>query len=357
MDKPNIHLAGPDDKNAWDHYVLRHPHGIAYQLYGFKQAIGAAYGFETVYFMAKIQNRVQGILPLVHVRLPGRPGMLVSLPYCDAGGLLADSAEIEIQLLHHGVAYSRERQIPRLCIRSVHSFAKIDSNLTHNPEKARMLLRLPPSSELLFSSLRAKVRSQVKKPIRDGLTFRIGGKELVSALYPVFCENMRDLGSLVHSQKWLQGILGAYKNRAHIGIVRMPDKRPVAAGIILCHPRVVSIPWASSLRRFNQFNPNMLLYWEFLKFTAANRYPVFDFGRSTPGEGSFHFKKQWGSEPQFLHWADFDTRQEMGTPVPLAKISSMPFASHRDILETLLSRTPVGVTTLLGRYARKFISL
>jgi hypothetical protein len=29
---------------------------------------------------------------------------------------------------------------------------------------------------------------------------------------------------------------------------------------------------------------------------------VFDFGRSTPGEGTFKFKEQWGAEPVPLHW-------------------------------------------------------
>jgi len=29
---------------------------------------------------------------------------------------------------------------------------------------------------------------------------------------------------------------------------------------------------------------------------------VFDFGRSTPGEGTYKFKEQWGAEPVALHW-------------------------------------------------------
>jgi hypothetical protein len=29
---------------------------------------------------------------------------------------------------------------------------------------------------------------------------------------------------------------------------------------------------------------------------------VFDFGRSTPNEGTFKFKEQWGATPIPLHW-------------------------------------------------------
>jgi hypothetical protein len=109
----------------------------------------------------------------------------------------------------------------------------------------------------------------------------------------------------VHARAWIRQILHCFANRAVLFIVRMPDHTPAAGGILLCHPEMVSVPWASSLRRFNRRNPNMMLYWAFLKFPADNHYPMFDFGRSTPGEGTYSFKKQWGAAPSPLHWADF----------------------------------------------------
>ena len=87
-----------------------------------------------------------------------------------------------------------------------------------------MVLDLPGCSNSLLLSLKAKVRSQVKKPERDGLFSQIGGKELLHDFYPLFAENMRDLGSPVHSRKWIQSILEAYGNRAQLVIVRMPDR-------------------------------------------------------------------------------------------------------------------------------------
>jgi hypothetical protein len=29
---------------------------------------------------------------------------------------------------------------------------------------------------------------------------------------------------------------------------------------------------------------------------------VFDFGRSTPDDGTYHFKEQWGARPEQLWW-------------------------------------------------------
>ena len=46
----------------------------------------------------------------------------------------------------------------------------------------------------------------------------------------------------------------------------------------------------------------MLLYWNCLEFACENGYKVFDFGRSTPGEGPNRFKEQWGAKPVQLYW-------------------------------------------------------
>jgi hypothetical protein len=46
----------------------------------------------------------------------------------------------------------------------------------------------------------------------------------------------------------------------------------------------------------------MLLYWTKLEYACDNGNKTFDFGRSTPGEGTYRFKPQWGAKPQPLHW-------------------------------------------------------
>ncbi len=348
-----ITLATPKDSHAWDSYVLGHSKGIAYQLYGFRHAVETAYGFKGVYFIARKGTKICGILPLVHLGVPGTHGSLVSLPYCDAAGILADSPDVEKRLVISALGHARQFGIPKLTIRSVRPFAGIDPELTRHRGKVRMLLPLSYDPNELMAGLQSKVRSQVKKSLRNGLIFRMGGIELVDRFYGVFRENMRDLGSPVHSLQWIHQILAGYKNRAHIGMVYLSDRTPAAAGLILCHPNGILIPWASSLRRFNRFNPNMLLYWNFLQFASAHGYPMFDFGRSTPGEGTFRFKKQWGSIPGALHWADFDP-DHGDSPMVVPKASPSKYRPH---VETLLSHMPIPLMTWIGSHIRKFISL
>jgi hypothetical protein len=46
----------------------------------------------------------------------------------------------------------------------------------------------------------------------------------------------------------------------------------------------------------------MLLYWEMIRDALARGLRVFDFGRSTPDESTYQFKRQWGAQPAPMFW-------------------------------------------------------
>lgn len=386
-----IRSAGPKDKHAWDTYVLSHPNGLAYHLFAWKEAIEKAYGFDCPYFVAQKDAQICGLLPTANIRWPLHPGSLVSLPYCDVGGILADSEEIAAALLDQVVDYARQCNIPCIelrssvlrgldnwstgvlggeegddCIRYNNQSTNI-SNIcsTSNPPiprspntpKVRMLLPLLSSPDALLCSFKSKLRSQVKKPGRDGLYARLGGLELEDEFYAVFSENMRDLGSPVHSRKWVHTILEAYGSRARCGLVRMPAGEPAACGIILIHDRTVSIPWASSLRRYNRYSPNMLLYWSFLEYAADNGYAFFDFGRSTPGGGTYKFKEQWGAKPEPLQWLKIETQSGSVHPLGGPGTHKSSPDRFRQLAERAFRSMPVSAVTFVGSRIRKYITL
>jgi FemAB-related protein (PEP-CTERM system-associated) len=343
----NIRVVPPAEGALWDEYVLGHQQGLAYHRFGWLETVSNAYGFKVYPLLAEISGRVAGILPLAHIRSPLSRGELVSLPYCDLGGVLAESEEVAETLLDRARNLAVELSIPRVQIRSA---VRLQQEDKAHPQKMRMVLELPESSEALLAGFQAKLRSQVKKPMRDGLTATLGGAELLDAFYKVFAENMRDLGSPVHSRRWFAELLARYGVSARIGLVFMSDGSPAAAGIILGHGRTVSIPWASSLRRFNRYNPNMLLYWSFLAYAADQGFALFDFGRSTRGEGTFKFKQQWGAEPRPLYWC---TLGDVGN----AADTNLRLSANRARVEAVWRRLPLPVCNVLGPRIRRFVSL
>ena len=338
-----IRFASEHDQPAWDQYVKLHPDGLSYHFYAWLQAVHQAYGFKNKSLIAEKDDRICGILPLIVFKSPFLSNTLVSLPYCDAAGILSDNHNISVLFM------KRLADIFPAQTLIIRSSSSIECGLDNQTDKTRMLLELPENSEAFLASMKAKLRSQVRKPERDGLTSKIGGSELVDEFYQVFAENMRDLGSPVHSKSWIRAIMHHYSDNAKIAVVYTPQGEAAAAGIILLHPYTVSIPWASSLRRFNRMNPNMLLYWTFLSWCADNDFRYFDFGRSTPGEGTYRFKQQWGAQPQPLYWYNFPDvsvakDKPQGSPV-------------KDGIVKLWQQLPLPIANSFGPLLRKYISL
>src|SRR6185295_4690174 len=146
-----------------------------------------------------------------------------------------------------------------------------------------------------------------------------GGRPLLGEFYEVFARNMRDLGTPVYSPRLFDEVLKVFPDRAALHIVRLGNK-PIAAGMTYRTATTVEVPWASSVREFNQLFPNHLLYWNIIETTMQIVGEVLDFGRSTPHEGTYKFKEQWGAEPVALHWeyvlTNGSTLPNLGTSNP-----------------------------------------
>jgi FemAB-related protein (PEP-CTERM system-associated) len=343
---PEISFISNSDHHLWDRYVLSHDQGGPYLAAGWKRAVEKAYGHKTFYLAAYDTNAIVGVLPLVKIKPPFAKGVLISLPFCDYGGILADNDAVAASLLNRALDLSDEMQ-SALEIRSPHPCPSIEQNTQFNQvtDKCRMVLDLPGSAALLWSGFKSKRRSQVKKATRDGLVAKLGKTELLDDFYRVFSINMRDLGSPVHAGKWLRAVITAYGESVRVGVV-YKDLLPIGAGIILMHGRIVTIPWASTLKEFNRYSPNMLLYWTFLEFAADHNYRFFDFGRSSPGEGTFAFKKQWGAQPVPLFWY----RMNDGSMRERAINGRSPF---RKAAESVWQRLPLAMANAVGPHLEK----
>ena len=157
-----------------------------------------------------------------------------------------------------------------------------------------MILTLPKSSKELLDGLKSKLRSQIRRPVKAGFTVEVGKSELIDDFYAVFLSNMRDLGSPVHSKRLFMNIFDEFHDKANIFVVRN-NGEPLAGSMTIGFQGTLYNPWASSLRRYSKYSPNMLLYWKMLEFACDNGFDVFDFGRSSVDEGTYKFKKQWGA--------------------------------------------------------------
>ena len=153
----------------------------------------------------------------------------------------------------------------------------------------------------IWNRLDRKVRNQIRKAVKSGLVPVQGGVELLDSFYRVFARNMRDLGTPVYGLRFFREVLEAFPERARVVVIQS-DRVPIAAGISYRSRDVVEVPWASSIREFNPLCPNHLLYWTVIQAALDQGCQTLDFGRSTPGQGTYRFKAQWGAEASPLTW-------------------------------------------------------
>lgn len=320
-----------------DAYVAEHPDATMYHLSGWSEVIGNAFGHRMITLAAMAGERVAGLLPLVFFDTPLFGRFSVSMPFLNYGGVVADTPEVERALLSAGIQAAREARASYVELR--HTRRRFD-DLAVQTHKVSMLLPLRPSAEAQWTALDRKLRNQIRKAEKSGLTVQAGGAELLDPFYGVLAENMRDLGSPVQSRRFFEEILKAFPDRSRLLSVWL-EGRPVAASFVLWHGGRIEVPWASSLRRYNPLCPNVLLYWEMLKFAIGRGFSTFDFGRSTPLEGTYQFKAQWGAQPEQLFWEYWLAD---GARLPDRSPKNEKFS--RAI--TMWQRLPVVVTRVLG---------
>jgi FemAB-related protein (PEP-CTERM system-associated) len=282
---------------AWMSYVAQQSRATGYHEWAWRGVFARAFGCESIYLAARRGGRIVGVLPTVFLDswLFGRA--LISLPYVNYGGVLADDPATERALFDRALDTARRKRCRHVELRHVERHF---DDLPCKRHKVTMLLPLQASAAM-WDALDRKVRNQVRKAQKSELTHAAGGRELLDAFYAVFARNMRDLGTPVYGRRFFEQMLAAFPDRARIHVVSL-KATPVAAGLTFQTRATVEIPWASSIRDFNALCPNHLLYWSILADAGERGCATFDFGRSTPNEGTYKFKEQWGAQAVPLHW-------------------------------------------------------
>ncbi len=332
-----LSAADASDCKAWDAFVASRPEASAYHGMVWCAIIQDAFGHPAYPLAAYRDGVIRGVLPLVLVagRLFGR--FLVSMPFVNYGGVLAEDAHSTAVLLRKAEELMRD-----LSARSVElrRFGAARVDMPGRGHKVTMLLQLAPDPDSMWNGFKDKVRNQVRKAQKNGLQTETGGADLLNEFYEVFCVNMRALGTPVYGKNFFAAVLRRLPGAVRIISVRQGEKT-LAAGITYTHGTTMEIPWASSLPAFRQLCPNNLLYWEAIRQAALQGLSLFDFGRSSPGSGPLRFKAQWGAHEKPLCW---DYLLPPGRQLPDLTTSNPKFR----LATAVWKKLPLGLTRLLG---------
>ena len=320
----------------WDGFVRGQPGWTPFHLFSWKPLIEELFHHECLYLTARDSaGALAGVLPLVRLRSMLFGHYLVSMPFVNYGGPLGTD-EARRALVAHAADVAQADGVSLLELRS-RGPQPIDLPVSHR--KITVVLDLPSEVESLRKQLGSKLRSQIKRPEKEGVTVAFG-PEQVAPFFDVFSRHMRDLGTPTQPRALFRGIAERFGDEAWFGCA-WHQGRPVAAGAGFRWGQEFEMTWASSLYAYNRIAPNMLLYCSFMERAIRLGVTLFNFGRCTPNEGTHHFKRQWGSRDEQLWWYQRSASGEAtSTPSPNQGVYALGVR--------LWQRLPLPVATALG---------
>jgi len=286
------------DRPDWDAYLNGHGQATIYHDARWGEVMRASYGNAAFYMTARRGGKIVGVLQLIWQKSLLWGSHLCSMPYFDASGILADDIEAEEALIGATDRLAKDMGSDWVELRQVRP---LDNSFPTRTDKVTLRLPLAGDSAGFWKELKDKVRNQVRKAEKAELTADEGGPELLEDFHAVYSRNMRDLGSPPHGRRFFRLIAESFQDSIRLFVVRQ-GRQAVAAALTLRDKHAVHVPWAGSDWRQRKYCPTMLLYWKMLAVSCDTGAPCFDFGRSTPDEGTFRFKTQWGAKPVPLYW-------------------------------------------------------
>jgi FemAB-related protein (PEP-CTERM system-associated) len=345
--RPDIHVSRVDDAemaDTWPRAVdgLGGAH-IAHAPAWFR-AIRDSYGHDPLYLIAEDGEGRYGVLPAFIVRRPVGGTVVSSMPFLDGGGPCTSSPEVADALVARLMEEARGVGASLVELRCTERMLGGPEPMDH---KVNLTLSLPSDATRLWKMLDGRVRNQVRKAERSGLSFELGGADKLDDFYPIFAARMHELGSPVHAPRFFAAVMEAFGGRARVAVVRK-GSWPVGGLIALAFKSTLVVPWASCLRAYATSCPNMLLYWETIRTACGEGFRRFEFGRSTRGSGTYRFKRQWGAEEEPLPWYTFPSRGPGGADSWRGRGASLLTGSWR--------RLPLAVTVRLGPRIRRYLT-
>jgi len=332
------------DALAWDAYVNRDAGATIYHQYRWKAVIEKSFGHRGHYLACERGGAITGVLPLVEMKSWLFGKFLISVPYFNYGGVLADDELSREALIEKASALAKTLGCRHIELRQG---ARISLNLPEVSAKVAMIVPLPSDKAQYSKALSSRLRNKIRHAEKHGLECRWGGREVLNDFYSVFAVNMRDLGTPVYPKSWFENVLESMGDQARILSV-WDGKTPVAATVIFQFRDTVELPWIASTPEARKHYSTALLYWTAITWAIEQGFRRVDLGRCTKDGGTYQFKQQWACEEIPLHWYYW---LAPGIPIPHIRPDNPKYRLAINIWKKL----PLSVANTFGPKIVRFI--
>ncbi|MBL0089985.1 MAG: FemAB family PEP-CTERM system-associated protein [Ideonella sp.] len=314
------------------------PQATFFHRAGWQRVLREVYRHDTHFLYTEREGRVTGVLPLAHVRSLLFGNSLTGLPFAVYGGVAAETAEAAKALEDEAQALARRLGVPHLELRNVQrrheDWPAQDLYVTFRKD-------ILPEEEANMLAIPRKQRAMVRKGIKNGLTAEIDPG--VDRFFALYADNVHRHGTPAMPKRYFQALRDEFGDDCEVLTVLAPDGKPLSSVLSFYFRDEVLPYYAGDDEAARDLAGNDFKYWELMRRACARGLKVFDYGRSKLGTGSYSFKKNWGFEPQTLHYE-----------YCLYKRDSIPQNNPNNAKFKLLieawRRMPIGLANWLGPF-------
>ncbi len=322
----------------WDAFVDACPEATFFHKAGWQRIVGEVFKHRTHFLYAERAGVIEGILPLAQVKSLLFGNSLVSLPFAMYGGVAALSRDALDLLEQEAQTMARTLRVDHLEIRNV---TQRHAEWPAQSLYVRFRKEMAPEVEANMLAIPRKQRAMVRKGIKNGLRSEIDSD--VDRFFALYADNVHRHGTPAFPRRYFAALRQVFGADCEVLTVVDAMERPLSS-VLSFYFRDEVLPYsAGDDLSARELAANDFKYWELMRRACQRGLKFFDYGRSKQGTGSFAFKKNWGFQPQPLHYEYCLYRRQS---IPQNNPSN---AKYRLLIEAW-RRMPIGLANRLGPF-------
>jgi FemAB-related protein (PEP-CTERM system-associated) len=332
----------------WDAYVKAHQQGSFFHLSGWQTVIKKSFNHACYFLYAEQEGRVCGVLPLVEVKSKLFGHALVSTPFCVYGGAIADSSEIVRQLEGDACKLAEELGVDYLELRYKD---KQDSALLLKQAHSTFGCDIAEDSEKILANIKKKQRAVIRHSLKNELSFSISSATKstdFTDFYRLLSTSYRNLGTPIFTERYFENLMSTFGDCSDIAVIRDKDNMASSAVMNFYFNEQVLPYYGGGNDSARGLKSADFMYYQVMCQAQEKGKTWFDFGRSKNDSGPYKYKKNWGMEPQPLHYY-----------YHLVKASELPNLSPNNpkykYFIAMWQKLPLKISQLIGPFLSKYL--
>jgi len=285
------------DRAAWNAFVERCAEASFFHRIEWRDLIEEIFRHRTHYLVAERGGQIAGVLPLAEVKSLLFGHSLVSLPFAAHCGAAADDPSARAALHGAAVEVARERGVEHLELRNP---ASREPGWPQQQLYVMFRKSIVADAEANLAAIPRKQRAMVRKGIQRSLVSEVDSG--VERFFDLYSGNMHRHGTPPFSRRYFEALRSVFGDKCEVLTVLTPQGQPLSSVLSFYFRDEVLPYYAGDDERARELAGNDFKYWELMRRAGERGCRTFDYGRSKRDTGSFSFKKNWGFEPQPLHY-------------------------------------------------------